>query len=272
MSSETFKQKLILNGKLAIGPGVVALEKWGAHAGATAWARGQAFARGTESEGFQKALGAMVETEVDLQTYFGFKTWEQLAMRGGQAILLGFAMYAENRQLPANWHLDKMPKPVKYVAETARALYFASLVAAPVILDKIINGEPVEPVSAGLVLGTAGAGLLYSWLRVMAANNIETRELRIGNREKLRDPGISDWDHNYTISEWFKWLSQFTQENEQLRKGMDDSIKAVFEEEKRIILESGNPVIIADLKLAQSRARMIHRPDRRAWLKLPQKK
>ena len=87
-----------------------------------------------------------------------------------------------------------MPKPVKYTLETARALYFASLVAAPVILDRMIKGEFVEPVSAGLVLGTAGAGLLYSGLRVMAANNIEAREWR---KEELHsgqvDLKVKDW-------------------------------------------------------------------------------
>ena len=170
------KQRAVLNAKLLIGPGAVALEKWGAHIGAETWARGEAFARGTGSEGFQEALGAMVKTEGDLQTYFGFNTGEQLLMRGGQAILLGFAVYAENRQLPVNWHLEKMPKPVKYVLETAKALYFASLVAAPVILEKMVKGELVEPVSAGLVLGTAGAGLLYSGLRVAAAKNFTARE------------------------------------------------------------------------------------------------
>ena len=108
--------------------------------------------------------------------------------------MLGFAVYAENRQLPVNWHLEKMPKPVKYTLETARALYFASLVAAPVILEKMVKGELVEPVSAGLVLGTAGAGLLYSWLRIGATNNIGAREWR---KEALHsreiDLKVNDW-------------------------------------------------------------------------------
>lgn len=78
------KQRAVLNAKLLIGPGAVALEKWGAHIGAETWARGEAFARGTGSEGFQEALGAMVKTEGDLQTYFGFNTGEQLLMRGGK--------------------------------------------------------------------------------------------------------------------------------------------------------------------------------------------
>ena len=80
----SFKDQAIFNVKLMAGPVAVLAEKWGAHIGAETWARGQAAARGFESEGFQNALGAMVKTEGNLQTYFGFKTPEQLLMRGGR--------------------------------------------------------------------------------------------------------------------------------------------------------------------------------------------
>ena len=54
--------------------------------GSPYWSRnlgkGRSICEGTGSEGFQEALGAMVKTEGDLQTYFGFNTGEQLLMRG----------------------------------------------------------------------------------------------------------------------------------------------------------------------------------------------